>query len=242
MIATDPLRLAAAAGVVLVYMAMCALIAFAQLQKRRAAAALEPAGGDGPAWLVAYASQTGTAEDLAWQTASTLHLAGVPAHLCSLSELGAKALGSAERILFVASTYGEGDPPDNAAAFAGRLMEADLPLGHLHYALLALGDSRYDNFCGFGRALDGWLRRQGAQPLFERIEVDCCDPAALESWRQSLSHLAGTRDAPDWSGPEFSDWRLVGRRLLNPGSVGEPVFHLDLAPAGGCALPAWHSG
>lgn len=238
----DPLRLLWAAGLVAAYAGLCLAMARAWRRKRQAAVALEPAAGDSPLWLVAYASQTGTAESLAWHTAETLHLAGVAAHLCSLAELDDDALLRAERLLLVASTCGEGDAPDNGAAFVRRLLAAETPLGHLHYGLLALGDRSYANFCGFGRRLHRLLQDRGAQPLFEPIEADRCAPAALEAWKQHLSHLAGTGDVPDWEGPAFADWRLAERRLLNSGSAGGPVYHLELEPPDGMPLPAWKSG
>ncbi|MGV2904799.1 flavodoxin domain-containing protein, partial [Achromobacter sp. AGC25] len=85
----------------------------------------------------------------------------------------------------VASTYGEGDPPDAAAAFAGQMQAASVApgtapaLAGLQYAVLALGDSEYTQFCGFGHRLDDWLHAQGATPLFDRVDVDNGDPAAL---------------------------------------------------------------
>jgi sulfite reductase (NADPH) flavoprotein alpha-component len=170
-----------------------------------------------------------------------LRLAGIAAQLSELSELGADDLRRAERVLFLVSTYGEGDAPDAAAAFASRLMTTELPLAHLHYAVLALGDSAYAQFCGFGRALDAWLAARGAQRLFPRIEVDRSADAAIALWRQQLSHLAGTSDAPDWSAPAFEDWTLSARAELNPGSAGAPVYHLELTPPGGL-LPHWQSG
>jgi sulfite reductase (NADPH) flavoprotein alpha-component len=150
-------------------------------------------------------------------------------------------LRAAERVLLLVSTYGEGDAPDAAAGFAGRLMTTSLPLPQLHYAVLALGDSAYAQFCGFGRALDQWLQAQGAQSLFPRVEVNRSSEQAIGQWRQQLSHLAGTSDAPDWSAPAFDAWRLSERLQLNAGSAGAPVYHLELEPLNG-ALPAWQSG
>lgn len=242
MITADPVRLLAAAAVLLAYALLCLAIARMHARRRSNLAALEPAPQESPTWVVAYASQTGMAEDLAWQTVNTLHLAGISTRLCSLAELNEEALQRIGRILFVVSTCGEGDPPDNGAAFASSLLTRALPLEALHYAVLALGDRGYAAFCGFGRALDEWLARQGARPLFERIDVDGGDPAAIRDWQQRLTHLAGTSDAPDWSGPDFADWRLVEQRLLNPGSVGAPVFHLELAPRDAASLPDWESG
>ncbi len=232
----DPTRLALTAAAFAAYGASC-LLPWLHWRRKRAQAGSAVAGG----WLVAYASQTGNGEELAQQTAATLRLAGVGVQVCELSDVSAAMLQNAGRALFIASTYGEGDAPDGAAGFAGRLMTGSLPLPQLHYAVLALGDSSYAQYCGFGRALDGWLQAQGAQPLFSRVEVDRGASRDVALWRQHLSHLAGTSDAPDWDAPAFAPWRLVARRVMNPHSAGAPVCHIELAPAAG-ALPAWQSG
>ena len=237
----DTTRLLLLAGLSFSYAGVCLAPWLRTRARRRAAAAAKAALAGNPAWLVAYASQTGNAEELATQTAHSLQLAGVAVRVCALAELTAQELQQAERALFLVSTYGEGDAPDNAAAFIGRLMTGELALPQLHYGVLALGDRSYSQFCGFGRALDTWLAGQGASSLFERIEVDRSASAAIGAWFQQLSHLAGTSDAPDWSAPAFDDWRLLERRLLNPGSAGGPIYHLELAPSSG-ALPAWQSG
>lgn len=54
-------------------------------------------------------------------------------------------LPSEPRVVFVASTTGDGDPPDNMRRFWSVLTRADLPtdsLKDLHVAVLGLGDSR----------------------------------------------------------------------------------------------------
>jgi sulfite reductase (NADPH) flavoprotein alpha-component len=236
-------RLLIAAGAVLLYAAMCLLILRrTRTKRRRSALAAGLDETDTPIWRIAYASQTGTAEEIARLTAATFHLAGIRSQVNALSELDAAALAAAERVLFIVSTYGEGDPPDNAAVFAQRLMDQAVPLDHLHYALLILGDRSYARFCGFGRELDDWLAGQGAHALFPRIEVDRGDAAAIDAWYRQLSHLAGTDDAPDWQGPAFMSWRLAARRHLNPGSQGNAIFHLEFEPAANVALPSWESG
>ena len=237
----DTTRLALLAALSLSYAGVCLAPWLRARGKRRASDAARAALANSPAWLVAYASQTGNAEELAAQTARSLQLAGIPVRLCALAELTASDLQQAERALFLVSTYGEGDAPDNAAAFMGRLMTGELALPQLHYGVLALGDRSYGQFCGFGRALDAWLATQGASRLFERIEVDRSAGAAIEQWFQHLSHLAGTSDAPDWSAPAFGDWRLTQRQLLNPGSAGGAIYHVELAPVAG-TLPDWQSG
>jgi sulfite reductase (NADPH) flavoprotein alpha-component len=233
MITYDPMRWAGALALLAMYGALCASQLRAMRRRRGA-------GGANADWLVAYASQTGTGEYLAAQTVATLQTGGLSARAASVEELDTQTLQAAERILFIASTYGEGDAPDSAARFSQLLSEGEIRFDSLHYAVLALGDSHYANFCGFGRALDALLLARGAQPLFARTEVDRGDGAAIEAWQHHLSHLAGTSDAPDWSAPAYGRWRIARRTLENPGSVGAPVYRVALVPEG--ALPAWEAG
>jgi sulfite reductase (NADPH) flavoprotein alpha-component len=234
MMTIDPLRWGGALLLSASYLAMCA----AYLRAARARSNVPATPAD---WLVVYASQTGSAEQLAQRSAALLATGGLAARAACISSLDEASLRGANRILFIASTYGEGDAPDTAARFAGRLIGAQVDLAHLHYGVLALGDRSYANFCGFGRALDAWLAQAGATPLFERIDVDRGDSKALEDWQHHLARLAGTDDAPDWEAPAYADWRIAERELLNPGSAGGPLYRLALAPVD-ARLPAWEAG
>lgn len=73
--------------------------------------------------------------------------------------------------IIVASTTGQGDPPDTANKFfrwirrlkrAQKADSATKPLSHISYALLGLGDTNYDNFANFGHLLDRHLTDLGA--------------------------------------------------------------------------------
>ena len=238
----DSARLLAAVAALLAYGLLCAAI-WRRERRRTASAAADAAslaGGDAPV-LVLHASQTGQAETIAWQTARWLHAGGTTVRVVPLNELDLATLQTASRALFVASTYGEGDPPDGASAFVDLVMGAPAQLATLRYAMLALGDRQYAHFCGFGRKLDAWLRQSGAVPTFERIEVDNSDDGALAAWR-SQWQSAGT-ETPDEVDDSlaFRPWRLATRRHLNPGSAGAPIYRLDFtAPAG--SEPHWASG
>lgn len=229
---SDQTRMMAAALLVFAYLALCTFIYCTQQRRRqqavRAATALQPAADGAKPWLIAYASQTGFAEQLAWQTARSLHTAGMPTRVVSLSEINADDLMQAERALFIVSTYGEGDPPDNASLFAGKLMPVKFTLPNLHFGVLMLGDRQYAHFCGFGRTLTAWLQKRGAQALFDSVAVDNGNVQSLHDWQHHLSHIAGTSDAPDWQAPSYRQWRLAARHHLNPGSAGAPTFHLEL--------------
>lgn len=185
---------------------------------------------DGAFVLVAWASQTGFAAELAGHSADALRQAGLAVRLLPLDRVDDAVLASTTRALFVVSTTGEGDPPDHAAAFVQDVMAAPPALPHLRYAVLALGDRHYARFCAFGQALDARLRAAGASPWFDRIDVDAGDAAALRHWQQNLAHVAGGALLPDWTPPRYGRWTLVERRELNPGSLGSPAFHVALVP------------
>ncbi|WP_020648439.1 sulfite reductase subunit alpha [Solimonas variicoloris] len=215
-----PARLALAALALSVYAAWTARA----LRARRPAPVLST---DDDAILVVHASQTGTAERLAQQTAAALRAAGRGVRLLPLGQLEPTVLAGG-RALFVVSTTGEGDAPDSAYAFVRRAIGSGASLGGLRYGVLALGDRRYASFCAFGHALDHWLRRAGAQAMFDLVEVDDGDPGALRHWQQQLGPLTGHAELDDWQPPQYARWRLVERERLNPESVGGAVFRLAL--------------
>lgn len=232
------------------YGALAAVLAYAGLtgvflhraRVRDRAAQPDALAAQDAVW-VAHASQTGFALELADLTAASLRQGGVAVQRIGLEHLEAAQLQGATRALFVVSTTGEGDPPDPALGFVRNTLSKALPLEGLHYAVLALGDREYAHFCAFGHQLDDWLRRQGAQPLFDLVEVDNADDSALRHWQHHLGLLGtGTgADMPDWSAPRYEPWRLRERVELNPGSLGGPAFHLALEPATG-AMPGWTAG
>ncbi len=200
----------------------------------------DSAAGDSSV-LVVYASQTGFAQQLAERSAENLRSTGLAVKLRAIGEVDSAMLAGAGRALFVASTTGEGDPPDQALAFVRGAMAKPAELKDLRYAVLALGDREYEHFCGFGHQLDRWLRQHGAQALFDIVEVDNADESALRHWQHHLGQLGGVTDLPDWTQPRYERWKLLERRELNPGSVGGGAFHLAIAPPAG-ANPAWVAG
>lgn len=191
--------------------------------------------------LVVHASQTGFASELAERTAVLLRAGGLAVEVRGVAALTPDELAGTHRVLFVVSTTGEGDAPDSATAFRRWAMASPLALHDLAYGVLALGDRDYEDFCAFGHDLDRWLHASGAQALFDLVEVDNADEGALRHWQHHVAQLSGVTTQPDWSRPAYQSWRLLERRLLNPGSAGGPCFHLALAPAD-AALLSWEAG
>ncbi len=234
-------RLLAASAVLVAYLLFCGLIYWRAARRPGGARIIGGAAGVAPV-LVAYASQTGFAEELAQRTAAMLQAGAVPVRLTGLDALASSTLAASHRALFVVSTTGEGDAPDSAAAFVRKVMGGSTRLGGLEYGLLALGDTSYAAYCAFGRQLDAWLRAQGARPLFDRIEVDAAAPDALRHWQTQVEMLAGAAvEGIDLAAPEeFLPWRLVEREALNPDGIGAPVYRLAFTPLHGPA--DWQAG
>lgn len=185
-------------------------------------------GEQGAAWLIGFASQSGFAEQLAWQTAGQLQTAGVPVKVQRLGDITEQDLYQSRNALFVVSTFGDGEAPDSARGFERKVLGRPLALDNLNYAVLGLGDRQYQQFCGFAQRLHGWLAERGGRTLFAPVEVDSGDGAALQHWQQQLGQLTGSTPTTVWQAPEYHNWTLVAREWLNPGSVGSKVFMLGL--------------
>jgi len=202
-------------------------------------------GGE-DAILVAWASQSGRAESLALRTAAALQAAGRSVVVKSLAGFAPAELAGYPQALFVVSTFGEGQAPDGARSFARALDSTELKLAGMRFAVLALGNRQYAQFCAFGHALHGALLRLGAgalQPLTPACETE---PAAVDAWFAGLSHFGvdtnTTLLAAEAPVPQWQRWQLVQRRLLNPGSSGEPLFELSLLPVVSQTAVHWAPG
>jgi sulfite reductase (NADPH) flavoprotein alpha-component len=188
-------------------------------------------GSQGPAWLIGFASQSGFAEQLAWQTAGQLQSAGLPVRVQRLADMTEQDLNQSRNALFVVSTFGDGEAPDSARGFERKLLGQPLSLQNLNYAVLGLGDRQYQHFCGFAQRLHGWLAERGGSTLFAPVEVDSGDAGALQHWQQQLGEVTGSTPATTWVAPEYENWVLAQRDWLNPDSVGSKVFLLGLISA-----------
>lgn len=231
-------RAYAAAGSMLAYAGLVVGFLFRARARDRIT---QPTATQHDAIWVVHASQTGFAMELADMTATSLRHGGVTVQRAGLEHLDAARLQDITRAVFVVSTTGEGDPPDPALGFVRQVMSQSLSLAGLQYAVLALGDREYEQFCAFGHQLDDWLRRQHAQPLFDLVEVDNADDSALRHWQHHIGQLGHGDEAPDWAAPRYESWRLSERIELNPGSLGGPAFHVSLVPEAG-VLPDWTAG
>lgn len=192
--------------------------------------AAAPEHADGRAVVVIWASQTGNAEEMATATARRLTEAGLRTRLVGMDAVDVvDDVRPGSDLIAVTSTYGDGDAPDNGAGLWAVLSGPGIPpLDDVRFAVLALGDSSYDDFCGYGRHLDERLEELGGTRLVPRAD---CEPDdyedTAERWlTQVLAALApsSTPEAAPPAAPKVraATARLVGNRLLSrPGSAKE---------------------
>lgn len=203
-----------------------------------------------PVMRIYFGSQTGTAEMIAGDLAEALAGAGMaPGDPVGLEDITPSDLRPGHVALFVCATYGDGGMPDNAEGFYDALIAADAPsLRGLHYAVLGLGDSSYDDFCAAGRKLDQRLEELGAMRLQARASCDIMYEETAERWTEGvLAALKGAtasasppatprprRAQPRWTRETPYEATLVEKRLLSgPGSAKEiRHYRLDLGEDG----------
>lgn len=136
---------------------------------------------------VLWASQTGNTEAFAQQCAAKLKHAGHGVTLLEMSRCRPTELAAMRRVLLLTSTFGDGDPPDNGVAFWQALQsEQASQLDGVEYAVLAFGDSNYDQFCGFARRLDTRMAALGAEALMDRVECEPDDEDKAHAWMADI--------------------------------------------------------
>ena len=200
-------------------------------QQARLAATAVTLDPNAKSWLIAYATQTGTSEQLAWRTATSLQEARQPVTVKALQHLSLDDLKNTEQVLFVVSTYGTGEAPDLASSFVKKILPMHVDLSHLNYAVLALGSQEYpETFCSFGHAIDDWLKQNGAKQLFAAIEVNNANQQQIQAWNTALAKVTQLELQAMNIEKTFDSWTLTQRDLLNPDSLGAAAFNIELKP------------
>jgi sulfite reductase (NADPH) flavoprotein alpha-component len=141
---------------------------------------------------ILFGSQTGNAENLAKRIAREAGKRGFAPTVQDLAKFPVAQLASEKRLLIITSTYGDGDPPDNAKPFWDFVSGATAPkLGEMRFSICALGDSNYPKFCAFGKDLDSRLESLSAQRAHPRADCDVEFEEPFAKWlNAALSALA----------------------------------------------------
>ena len=136
---------------------------------------------------VLYGTMTGNAEELANDLAVKLGEAGFSAEVEDAAEYDTTRFKEEGRVAIIISTWGEGDPPDDAEQFCYDLYDGKAgELPQLEFAVCSLGDSSYDDFCGCGRKVEEVLLKAGAKKIIDRVDLDVDFEEGYEEWAEKL--------------------------------------------------------
>nr|KAI8729307.1 diflavin oxidoreductase 1 [Biomphalaria glabrata] len=115
--------------------------------------------------LVLFGSQTGTAQDCAEKIVREAKRRHFSSRAVAMDLYNVANLLNEELVVFVCSTTGQGDPPDNMKTFWKFLLRKDLPatsLTNMKFAILGLGDSSYQKYNVVAKRLQKRLDQLGA--------------------------------------------------------------------------------
>ena len=206
-----------------------------------------------PSVTILYGSQTGNAESLSKTIRKALTPSCASVECLDMSDFEISKLSELSHLIIVTSTYGEGDPPDNARDFYEAIHKEDsLKLDNLSYAVFALGDSSYPDFCQTGKDFDTRLESLGAQRILPRVDADVDFDDTYETWITSLSSQLGSivisqNETVEETSPRFSKKKTYlsplksNLKLNGPDSakdtrhfefkIDDPHFHYEAGDA-----------
>ena len=137
--------------------------------------------------LILFGTVTGNAESLAQRTAEVIARRGFDVRVKDMAHYTVDALSQESCVVIITSTYGNGEPPDDAAPFWEGVVQRDgLNLRGIKFSVLALGNSTYDHFCKCGRDLDAALERHGATRLYPRVDCDVDYDVPAKRWTEGV--------------------------------------------------------
>ncbi|MBB1298476.1 MULTISPECIES: assimilatory sulfite reductase (NADPH) flavoprotein subunit [unclassified Pseudoalteromonas] len=149
-----------------------------------------PAAGDAAALTILYGSQTGNAKGVASKMKEQAESRGLAVKLVSMSDYKPTALKKEKFLTIVVSTYGEGEPPEDAETLYEFLATKKAPkLDDVKIAVIGLGDSSYEFFCQTAKDFEERLNKLGAQTIYQRADLDVDYEEEAATW------IAGAIDA-----------------------------------------------
>ncbi len=203
---------------------------------------------------VVYASESGNCEKLAGDFAKAARKNGLKPTLVDMADLELSDLAKVKRLVFIAATWGEGEPPARAVRAYGELMGEGAPrLDGVEFGVLALGDTAYAEFCAIGKKIDERLVALGGKRVVERVDCDLDYAAPASTWIGDALMVLTPPDADrgrvievDFGRPHAaSNADIVEAEVsehinLNSSRSDKETIHLALAFDG--AVPAYEPG
>lgn len=164
---------------------------------------------------ILYGSETGNSEQLALKARKAAQKLGFDAKVLDMADASPEALAAVKKLIVIVATWGEGDPPQRAASFFKALLtESTARLDGVRFAVLALGDTAYANFCATGRIIDERLAALAAPRVADRADLDLDFAKKAATWTDATLAARACRAGRDCSqrgARRLQGWRACRR-------------------------------
>ena len=182
---------------------------------------------------ILFASESGNSEKLAGDVAKLARKNGFKPKVVDFFDLDVASLAKEKRVVAIAATWGEGEPPARATRAYGELMGDGAPrLDGVEFAVLSLGDTSYAEFCAIGKALDARFEALGAKRAHERADLDLdFDKPAADWIKNTLKALTPPPGADNVVAVDFAARAVEDDEDAEPSReprVVEVVDHVNL--------------
>jgi len=142
------------------------------------------------ALTILYGSQTGNAKGVATQLKQQAESRGLAVKLVNMADYKPNQLKKEKFIAVAVSTYGEGEPPEDAENLHEFLVSKKAPkLDGVKVAVIGLGDSSYEFFCQTAIDFEQRFAALGAETIFARADLD------VDYEEQATDWISGALDA-----------------------------------------------
>ena len=137
---------------------------------------------------ILFGSQSGNCKKVANQAAEALKAAGSEVVVADMSEYKTSQLKNEKLLLVVVATYGEGEPPAAAEELHKFIFSSRAPKfsADTQFAVLALGDKSYLQYCQTGKDFDQQLEKLGAKRIADRVDCDVDWHDDVDKWVKTV--------------------------------------------------------
>lgn len=186
--------------------------------------------------LIIYGTETGNSKKVASQLLANFKKNKIQAKSVDVFQFDASKLEKETLVLFVMSTQGEGEFPQNAVAFYENLKAADVNLNKVSYAVLGLGDTSYPLFCNAGVLLDEVLAEKGAQRLLPLVKADVDFAETVSLWESDLQKVFQNQGSSEVvskttataSTKKNYTGRISHKVVLNDKGSNKETYHIEI--------------
>jgi len=144
---------------------------------------------------ILFGSETGNAESLAAEADKKLTNNNILTEIIDMNEVTPEKLAKYKNVLIITSTWGDGEPPENAEKLYNELKyTTSSQLSNVNYAVFAIGQSFYEHFCKTGRDFDEFMHKHGAKRLIPVETSDDDYDITFPAWLEKITNiLSGKR-------------------------------------------------